>query len=310
MAFKVPPTATISATYHGAIPGVSYVKRGPTRMATFHLTRNSAAVVAGTANNLAAASAIRITANIAVLSDNMKDDLATAPLGFHFIQFFNLADQQAFYGGPTEEAGTMYLYFARSPDFTGENEFMLDSSKSSEVFPSFDQYKPQFLKVNPFLWIVTIVMDDHPFNDLPLSLPNFESSEDNFLCTASKRFNVATTVVVHDMTDLSKSKRIMLGKLSWGAEVACTIRWTKSGDDNLSANPAEFSAKRFYCSDPVPGVDDELAAQIAKLDDGTQTFNDASGDAFRTVIGSTHINRNVQVSGKWHVPSKIGYFFR
>jgi hypothetical protein len=310
MSFTVMPNTTISTKYDGAIPGVSYVRRGSMSMATFHLTRHSAAVVAGTANNYAAASAIRISADIPVFSDDPKDNLATAPLSFHFLQFFYLADQQAFYGGPTEAAGTMYLYFARSPDFTGENELMLDSVKGSKEFPFFDQYKPQFRRLTSALWMVTIVMDDHPFNDLPLSFPNFESNKDNFLCTAYKRFAVDTAVVVHDMTDLSKPKRIMLGKVSWGAEVACKIRWTKSGDDTLSVNPAEFSVKRFYCTDPVQGADDDLAAEIAKLDDDTQTFNDAANDAFRAVMGSTNSKRNVQVSGKWHVPSKIGDFFK
>jgi hypothetical protein len=80
-------------------------------------------------------------------------------------------------------------------------------------------------------------MDDHPFNDFPLVLPNPASNKTNYLCTASKRFEVVTTVVFRDATDPTKPKRIMLGKISWGAEVACKIRWSKTGGNTFNPSP-------------------------------------------------------------------------
>lgn len=309
MSFTVSPTASISAKYDGAIPAVSYVNRGSASLATFHLTRNSAAILAGSARKPADASAIRISADVNVLSDDPKGNLASAPFSFRFLQFFSLADQRAFYAGPTAADGQMYLNFALKPAFSGENELMLDSESNSKDFPFYDMYSPRFLRVNPALWIVTIAMDDHPFNDFPLNLPNSVSNKTNYLCTASKRFQVVTTVVFRDATDPTKPKRIMLGKISWGAEVACKIRWSKTGGDTFNPKPPELTAKEFYCNDSVPGADADMAAQIEKLDMATQTFNDAADNAFKTVVRGPADIRNVQASEKWH-SSKVGDFFK
>jgi hypothetical protein len=309
MSFTVLPTASISATYNGAIPGVSYVRRGSTDMATFHLTRHSAAILANSMKNAAAASAIRISAICQLISDDPKDNPASSSLRFRFIQFFSLADQRAFYAGSTEADGQMYLDFARAPAFSGENELMLDSDSNSSNFPFYDMYSPRFQRVTPGLWMVTIVMDDHPFNDLPLAFPNSSSGKTNFLCTASKRFQVVTTVVCRDATDPAKPTRIMLGKISWGAEVACKIRWSKTGD-NINPKTPEFTVREFYCSDPVQGADADLSAQIDKLDTNTPTFNDAAENAFKTIMGNGPVSlRNVQATEKWH-SARVGDFFR
>ena len=276
MSFTVLPTAKISAEYRGAIPGVSYVNRGPLPVATFHLTRNSAAIRANSMRTPADASAFRISADISVISNEWKGNLAFAPLSFHFLQFFNLADLRAFYAGPTAADGQMYLDFARAPAFSGENESMLDSVSRSNEFPYFDMYPPRLVKLTPAMWLVTITMDDHPFSDLPLTLPNDVSGKTNFLCTVSKRFSVVTTVVSRDETDPTNPKRTMLGKIVWGAEVACRIRWSKDGADAHSPRPPELTVRDFSCGDPVPGVDADLAAEIEKIDLDTQTFNDAA----------------------------------
>ena len=298
-----------SQYYDGAIPGVSYINRGPTDMATFHLTRHSAAILANSAKNAAAASEIRISAVCQLLSDDAKDNPASAPLNFRFIQFFYLADQRAFYAGSTAADGQMYLDFARAPAFSGENELMLDSESKSDDFPFYDMYRPRFQRVGPGLWMVTIVMDDHPFNDLPLAFPNPASGKTNFLCTASKRFEVVTTVVCRYTTNPAKPRRTMLGKISWGAEVACKIRWSKAGND-INPRTPEFTAREFFCSDPVPGADADLAAQIDALDMYTPTFNDAAENAFKTVMGNGPVSlRNVHATEKWH-SAKVGDFFR
>jgi len=308
-AFTVLPNPIVSAEYKGAIPGVSITTRGGVPMATFHLTRHSAPVVAGTMRKASDATAIRIVATISVISDNPKDDLASSALRFRFVQFFALTDQRAFYAGPAEADGNMFLDFASLPAFSGAGDLMLDTEAKSRDFPYYDMYPAQIQRVNPLLWMVKITMDDHPFNDLPMTLPNFASNKMNYLCTASKSFNVVTAVVVRDLTDPSKLKLTMLAQIYWGAEASCRIRWSRISEDSLSPKPPEIAGREFHCSDPVLGADDDLTARIEKLDMSTQTFNDAADAAYKTVVGSTSFSRNIQAAEKWY-SSKIGDFFR
>jgi hypothetical protein len=60
-------------------------------------------------------------------------------------------------------------------------------------------------------------MDDHPFNDLPMRLPNFAASNRyNYLCSAYKRSNVVTAFVVRDYSNVSKQVTTILGRVVLG----------------------------------------------------------------------------------------------
>lgn len=306
--FTVLPNAVVSTEFRGAIPGVSFTKRDAVDMATFHLTRNSAAIRAGTIRKQSDASAIRIVATISVTSDNPKEDLASSALRFRFLQFFGLTDHRAFYAGLLPTEGTMFLDFAGSPAFSGAGDLMLDTDSTSKDFPYYEMYPPKFLRANSYLWMVTITMDDHPFNDLPMALPNFAAGNSrNFLCTAYKRFNVVTVVLARDYTDPGKPTLTALSQINWGAEVACRIRWSQTSD-SLIPRPPEFTARDFHCNDPAPSVDADLIARIKKIDFSTQTYNDAADAAYKTVVGNTFNTRNTRAFGKWD-SSKIGEFF-
>jgi hypothetical protein len=154
---------------------------------------------------------------------------------------------------------------------------------------------------------VALAMDDHPFNDLPLGITNFYTRKFNFLCTASKSFNVVTALVVRDLTDPSKPKLTFLGRMVWGAELGCSLRWSKGTDGILTANPAEYATRRFYCDDP--NIDPDLTPVIESLSDSTETFNDAAKAAFQTVMGSNSVNRNVRAFEKWS-SDKVEKFFK
>ena len=171
--FTILPNATMEATYRGATPAVSYVRRGTEPFVVLHLTRNSAGIVADSARKPSDISAIRITANISVQSDNPREDLASSDLRFRFVQFFALTDKRAYYAGSSSGDGNIYVDFASRPAFSGEGDLMLDSEAKSTIFPYFEMYPPQYRRVNPSLWNVTIAMDDHPFSNLPLRLSNF-----------------------------------------------------------------------------------------------------------------------------------------
>jgi hypothetical protein len=306
--FTVLPSANVTREFRGAIPGVSYTSRGAVDIATFHLTRNSAAIKAGTMRKQADGSAINLGATISVISDNPKEDLASSDLRFRFLQFFGLTDQRAFYAGVLPTEGTMFLDFASSPAFSGAGDLMLDSESSSRDFPYYEMYPPRFVRVNSNLWAVTITMDDHPFNDLPLVLPNFAAgNKRNFLCTAYKRFNVVTVVLVRDYTDPGKPTLTALSQINWGAEVGCRIRWSQTSD-SLEPRPPEFTTRDFYCDDPLPTVDPDLVTKIKNLDFSSQTYNDAADAAYKTVVGSTFNTRNTRAFERWD-SAKIGEFF-
>lgn len=298
----------MEATYTGATPGVSYVQRGSEPFAVLHLTRNSAPIVADTVRKLSDISAIRIKASISVQSDNPREDLAGSDLRFRFVQFFALTDQRAYYAGPISGDGNMYLDFASKPAFSGEGDMLLDTESKSKIFPYFEMYPPQYLRINPSLWSVNLVMDDHPFHDLPLRLSNFYTRKFNYLCTASKSFNVVTALVARDFTDASKPKLTFLGRMVWGAELGCTLRWSKD-KDSLVVNPAEYATRRFYCNDAEMGPDPNLIPVIEGLNDSTETMNDSARAAYRTVVGSTSNNRNVRVFEKWS-SERVEKFFK
>jgi hypothetical protein len=305
--FTVFPSAVVSTEFKGAIPGVSFTKRHGVDMATFHLSRHSAAITAGTMRKQSDGSAIRIVAKISVTSDNPKQDLASSDLRFRFLQFFGLTDLRAFYAGLEPKDGIMHLDFASSPAFSGAGDLMLDSESTSTEFPFYEMYSPQFVRTTPNLWMVTITMDDHPFNDLPLALPNFAArNARNFLCTAYKRFNVVTVVLVRDYTDPGKPKLTTLSQINWGAEVACKIRWSQTRDD---LSPwVSYSSRDFHCNDPLPQVDPDLVGRIEKLDFSSPTYNDAAEAAYKTVVGNTFNTRNTRAFDKWD-SAKVGEFF-
>ena len=118
-----------------------------------------------------------------------------------------------------------------------------------------------------------------------------------------------TALVVRDFMDASHPKLTFLGRMVWGAEIGCSLRWTKGTDDTLVANPAEYNTKRFYCNDPRMGPDPDLISTIEGLTDSTETFNDSANAAYRTVLGSNSVNRNVRVFEKWS-SDKVQKFFR
>jgi Domain of unknown function (DUF4157) len=305
--FTVLPNATMEATYTGATPGVSYVWRSSEPFAVLHLTRNSAAIVSDSARKLSDISAIRITANIPVLTDT-RENLADSDLRFRFVQFFALRDKRAYYAGPSSGDGNMYLDFARKPAFSGEDELMLDTEPKSNIFPYFEMYPPHYRRIGPSLWNVTIAMDDHPFSDLPLRLSNFYTKKINFLCTASKAFNVVTALVVRDYTDASQPKTTLLGQMLWGAELGFSLRWTKGADHTVVPNPAEYNTRTFYCKDARMGFDADLTSMIEGLTSSTETINDSSNAAVQTVLSSNHVNRNVRVFEKW-TSNQVQKFF-
>jgi hypothetical protein len=307
--FTVAKDATMVAKYDGAIPGVSY-RNSSERMALFHLTRHSAPILAGAMRKAADASAIRITASVGVLTNDPKADLASSDLNFHFLQFFGLTDQRAFYAGPVSSDGNMFLDFASSPAFSGADDLMLDSESKSTIFPFYDQSPPEIRRVHPALWSVRITTDDHPFHELPLRLPNFAASDKfNYLCSAYKRFNVVTAFVVRDYSNVSKPVTTILAEMFWGAEVACKFRWSHAANGNLEVGPAEFTTRDFHCGEAITDRDPDLAARIADLSDATGTFNDAAVAAYKTVVGSTFITRNTQASDKWY-SSKVAEAFK
>jgi hypothetical protein len=119
--FTLAKDATMVAKYDGAIPGVSYRNASVPR-ALFHLTRHSAPILAGSMRKAADASAIRITASVGVLTNDPKADLASSDLNFHFLQFFGLTDQRAFYADSVSSEGNMFLDFASSPAFSGADD--------------------------------------------------------------------------------------------------------------------------------------------------------------------------------------------
>jgi hypothetical protein len=307
--FTLLPNASMEADYKGAIPGVTYTKRGSQDFAVFHLTRRSAPIIAGTARKPADASAIRITASVGVLSDNLKDDLTTSNVEFHFVQFFGLTDHRAFYAGPEASGGNMFLDFASLPAYIGADDLMLDTESKSNIFPFYDMNPPEIRRASPTMWLVKATMDDHPFNDLPLRLPNFVSSKLNFLCTAYKRFNVVTAFVLRDLRDLSKPTTTILSEMFWGAEVACRFRWTQTADGDISVGPPEFTIRDFHCGNAIKDPDPDLTTRIRNLSGSSDTYNDAASAAYKSVIGSTFISRNMQASGTWY-SKKIADFFK
>lgn len=309
MSFTVLPNATMEATCTGATPGVSYAQRNAGYYAIFHLTRNSGGIVANTMRNAADISAIRIKATIMVQSTNPREDLAGSDLRFRFIQFFAVTDHRAYYAGPASNEGNMYLDFASQPAFSGEGDAMLDSESKSPIFPYFEMYPPQYVRLNAGLWRVTIAMDDHPFTKLPLRLTNFYTRKDNYLCTASKEFNVVTALVVRDFSDASKPKLTFLGSMVWGAQIGCSFHWSKGPAESLIVDPAHYGdGKRFYCNDPRIGPDRDLTSTIEGLTDATETYNDAANAALVTVLSSNSVNRNVRVFEKWS-SDKVGEKF-
>ena len=307
--FTLLPNASMEADYKGTIPGVSYIHRGSQDFAVFHLTRRSASIVARTARKPADASAIKISASVGVLSDNPRDDLATSNMKFHFVQFFGLTDHRVFYAGPEASGGNMFLDFASQPAYIGAGDLMLDSESKSNIFPFYDINPPEIRRINPTMWMVKATMDDHPFDDMPLSLPNFVSNKTNFLCTAYKRFNVVTAFVLRDLRDLSKPTTTILSEMFWGAEVACKFRWTQTADGSIDVGPPEFTTRDFHCGDAIKDPDPDLTSRIRNLSSSSDTYNDAASAAFKTVIGSTSISRNVQASGTWY-SAKIADFFK
>jgi hypothetical protein len=298
--FTVAPTPNMVMMHDGVIPGVSY----PTarRVATLHLTKNSGRLLAlgegRTKDQVRDASAIQITANITVVSDDSRD-LSSSDLKFHFIQFFKLKACSATYGGLTSSGGRMILDYAAPPSFPQQGQYMLDAAPGSDSYPYVDMYAPVIRKIGMTpLWNVALSMYDHPNFEHPLVLPNDLTRAKNYLCAANFSYDIMTVVLVRDLSPV-KPVNTALGSITWSAVYACTFPWARDGSN---VSPARLMRKEFQVSDTVTGSpgDRTVAAMIKDpSDDPADVYNVAADQAKSAVGHATTNTPNFEQSNSW-----------
>jgi hypothetical protein len=292
------PTATMTMSHAGARPGVSFSP--DQRQAVLHLSRNSGSIISGIWKSNAKVSAMRITASVNVQAD-AKDNFRNSGWRFHFLQFLYLVGFNASYAGKNPAEGSMYLDFSSPPVYPGYADFLLDTEPKSKLFPFWDMYSPQYVQTEPGLWRVTITMDDHPFDTVPLRLPNFVTRQDNFLYNVFKEFQIVTTFVARDINN--GGDIVPLAWVDWGAIHNASFRWSllKSGD--LDVAPPQMLQALFYDGGQVfkgAPTGRGLAAMVTDPpSDPQETYNATMEKTVRDVLGSVANSPNVSASTGW-----------
>jgi hypothetical protein len=223
-------TATMTADYAGAKPGVSYtLRRGPhgsTDMAVLHQTRNSRSIVAGAIRSQVQAHAIKITARVNVIAERLSD--IQSRYSFHLLQLVWKPVDYALYAGKTRADGSMKLDFVAPPFYPTGSPFLLDADETgANPFPYAECIEPgHAIKIEQLppspVWTVSLEFYDHPSADRPLTLPNFATPSFNYLYEAGRSLYFTTSLVVRD---LNGGDRKPLGFLAWKSVLRAQIPW-------------------------------------------------------------------------------------
>jgi hypothetical protein len=307
------PSATMSAHYSGARPGVTYHPRGSTDMAVLHQGRNSGPILSGRIRNRTQASAIKLAASVSVLADSTAD--IQAQYEFHLLQLVWKPVDQALYAGKTASEGSMKLDFSAPPGYPAGSPFLLDADeKEVSPFPFIDVGGAAIRSSGtPGAWLVSLEFDDHPTVDRPLAFPNFAARTStgkatyNYLYQIERSLFFFTAFVVKDRsTGIVKP----FGFINWKSRLLAKIRWVIDADGDPAPQPAQLITAYFTAGDYLPGTPNAAAEKMIlnPPTDPSQTYNAIDILNGAAVLASTANSASVQASSSWSASVPNAHF--
>jgi hypothetical protein len=306
-------TATMSAHYAGARPGVSYTRRGAVAMAVLHQGRSSGPIVSGRIQSAARASAIKLTASVNILADSVAD--IKQRYEFHLFQLAWKPVDYALYAGMTASDGSMKLDFTAPPLFPGSGSFLLDADENAAPpFPFVEAGGVAIRGAGPGAWVASLEFNDHPFTDRPLALPNFATrsarggdDKKNYLYQVERSLFFFNIFVVKD---LNTGDIKPMGFINWKSRLVARIRWRINADDAPEAQPAELVTSYFTSDDYLPGTPNSAAQKMIvnpPMDPG-QTYNALETATFGAILMSMSNSPNIQASNAWSASVPATHF--
>jgi hypothetical protein len=297
-------TASMTADYVGAKPGVSYARKGPTDFAVLHQTRNAGRIIAHDVPNEAAAraaNAIKIAASISVRASRLEDIKETYM--FHLLQLIWKPVDYALYAGRTAADGSLKFDYVAPPFYPAGSPILLDASdRSTQNFPYVENDLPKITPTTPpDGWRVSVETSDHPYVTRPLRFPNFATAsargrddKTNYLYEVGRTMYFFTAFVARDV---GTSELKIFGFICWKSVLRAQIRWTQDGNPV----PETLVTSYFTSEDFQTGTPNEEAKRLMlnlPIDDASDTYN-----AIETA--SIHMMRNksnspaVQANRTW-----------
>jgi hypothetical protein len=274
----------MTTSHKGARANAELQQWGDDQVLVLHLERNKAPIMKYRALDPSSveASAIRIEGAVGVQGD-ISDIVRQNRFGF--IQLILEQMCQAFYAGLAPTEGSIVMNFAESPP-----QFRLDSDAKKKPFT--DTYAPTTRSVFG-VNIVSTLMDDHPNQKLPTSVPNSMTNKTNYLIRVRKSIQLFTVFVV-----LDRSLTILpLGNVYWTAAWDATIRYNilKDGMDLHVTNTGGF-----VVGDMVKGAPTKLEDMITNPTDDQDEMYNKIVDAKQDWAYSSSVNNlTVQASKHW-----------
>ena len=304
-------SADMTTSHEGAKPGVRFVRHDGLGWALWHLTRNVGATHVRTRADV---SAIHITGSVNVVYDpdvDKIDNSSSSDWRFSFIQFFLSLSNEASYAGPTPSDGSISVDFANFSAYAGYQKYILDADPDVKPFvPYIDMDPPQIAIVSPGLARVTIAMDDHPFEELPLDYENFAAGNRlNYLVSAKRAYDIVTVFLYRNV---KTNEHKPLAWLNWGCIGDATFHWTLDRSGTPIATPrVDMGAHYFYANDATK---DALTGGVIRSPqsirdiqdmfanpptDPNQTYNSASKKAYVTVVRTRINSTNVEATNRY-----------
>jgi len=255
-----PTLETGSAILHAKFAGGSLPAAAPAvdllqDKAALHLTRGKGEILKlvngqqlNSTPNQKRASAIQLTGTVLASADSEID--LDHDWRIHLMQFFFLQVSRAYYAGKSPSEGYVFIDLAGPSLYAGYQKFVLDGDPNH--MPYCEVEADSVVTPMPYgTWQAKVAFNDHPFNTLPLSVPNpAAGNKANYLFHVSKQFTVVTTLVAYDRNAQNIQP---LCWLEWGAFLDATMRWQKGKNPPTSDLPV-IRISSFAASDPVQGT--------------------------------------------------------